>query len=227
LLAARVTTTLQTFLFGMELVKQGIRWGIGDGLHTQILSDNWISDFTPDRVKIIGMSLIDADSRSWDSKWSKVFLRMISHPKFFTSLYEGMEVNIFLTGPMPSSMSTRSNQPTIWCDLRILCHGTSLSKRGLPMDSIVKENLWKKLWSIKAPGKTKIVLWILEHDCLPSGSQLRRCNIPTSNACLFCNRQESVIHTIVFCPYATEVWRAVKAVYHVHLVRKHFSTPKS
>jgi hypothetical protein len=63
-------------LFGKELVKKGIRWGIGDDLHTRILSDNWIPRFTPDRVKTIVhvplnptvSILIDADSRSWDSE---------------------------------------------------------------------------------------------------------------------------------------------------------------
>jgi hypothetical protein len=95
------------------------------------------------------------------------------------------------------------------------------------MDTSAEEKLWKKLWSIKAPGKMKITLWRLAHDCLPSGTQLRRRNIPVEGVCLFCDREESAAHAIVFCPYAAEVWRAVKLVYPIHLLRKHFSTPKA
>lgn len=36
---------------------------------------------------------------------------------------------------------------------------------------------WKRLWSINAPNKMKIVLWRLAHNCLPTGEQLRRRHI--------------------------------------------------
>jgi hypothetical protein len=87
----------------------------------------------------------------------------------------------------------------------------SLSGHGLSTDHTEDSKLWKKLWSIKAPGKMKILLWRFAHDCLPSGHQLCRRQIPASDACLFCNREERVEHTLLFCPYAREVWRLVKA----------------
>uniref|UniRef100_A0ACD5XPQ5 Uncharacterized protein n=3 Tax=Avena sativa TaxID=4498 RepID=A0ACD5XPQ5_AVESA len=104
----------------------------------------------------------------------------------------------------------------------------SRTKRGLSSHITDEEKLWKKLWSIKAPGKMKITLWRFAHDCLPSGTQLRQRNIPVaSDACLFCNREESSEHTLMFCPYAAEVWRAVKSAFPLHLRRKDFSTTKS
>jgi hypothetical protein len=38
---------------------------------------------------------------------------------------------------------------------------------------------------------------------------------------------EKAKHTVLFCPYAAEVWRAVKATFPVHLKRKHFISPKA
>jgi hypothetical protein len=32
---------------------------------------------------------------------------------------------------------------------------------------------------------------------------------------------------VLLCPYAVEVWRAVKSTFHVHLRRKYFVTPKA
>jgi hypothetical protein len=70
----------------------------------------------------------------------------------------------------------------------------------------------------------KITLWRFAHDCLPTDFQLRRGNVPASDACLFCNREERVEHALLFCPYVVEVWRAVKTAFPV-LHRKDLSTP--
>jgi hypothetical protein len=69
---------------------------------------------------------------------------------------------------------------------------------------------WKSLWSIKCPGKMKIVLWRMAHDCLPTTVQLQRQHIPTKDECVFCSRSEPVEHLMLFCPYARAVWEYVK-----------------
>jgi hypothetical protein len=38
-------------LFGRELLQQGLQWGIGNGIHTKILSDRWILDLNLEFVK--------------------------------------------------------------------------------------------------------------------------------------------------------------------------------
>jgi hypothetical protein len=43
----------------------------------------------------------------------------------------------------------------------------SSSGPGLSSAVCEEERLWKKLWNVKAPGKMKITLWHLAHDCLP------------------------------------------------------------
>jgi hypothetical protein len=39
--------TWRSILFGMELLKEGIQWGIGNGQRTKLLSDNWIPGIHP------------------------------------------------------------------------------------------------------------------------------------------------------------------------------------
>jgi hypothetical protein len=75
-------------------------------------------------------------------------------------------------------------------------------------DQIAKD--WKKLWSITAPPKMLTVLWRFAHDCLPTGHQLRNGNIPTSECCPHCGREENLFHTFIGCQYMTEIWREIK-----------------
>jgi ribonuclease HI len=82
--------------------------------------------------------------------------------------------------------------------------------------------LWKSLWAIKAPGKMKITFWRFAHDCLPSGHQLQKRQIPACPNCIFCGRHESVEHSLLFCQFAREVWEVVRADHPINLQRKHF-----
>jgi hypothetical protein len=71
---------------------------------------------------------------------------------------------------------------------------TSRSKRGGGMSSTMadEEKNWKSIWKINAPGKMKIHLWRFAQDCLPTGEQLHRCQIPANYAWIFCGRDEDV-----------------------------------
>jgi hypothetical protein len=65
--------------------------------------------------------------------------------------------------------------------------------------------LWKALWKIQAPGKMKVVLWRMIHDCLPTGHQLLHRHITADGRCVFCGNLERVEHLFVFCPFARAV----------------------
>ncbi|KAE8783266.1 non-ltr retroelement reverse transcriptase [Hordeum vulgare] len=73
----------------------------------------------------------------------------------------------------------------------------------------------------------KITLWRFAHNCLPSGQQLVERHIPASSSCVFCNRFETVEHTLLFCPYASEVWSTVKEFQPIHLHRRSFTSTRA
>jgi hypothetical protein len=85
---------------------------------------------------------------------------------------------------------------------------------------------WKALWKIKAPGKMIIHLWRFIHDCLPSGLQLCRRHIPAVCDCIFCGRDESIEHSMLFCQFARVVWREIKQLFPRSLLRKDFTATK-
>ena len=62
----------------------------------------------------------------------------------------------------------------------------------------------------------KIVLWRMAHDCLPTGSQLKKRHILDFDACCFCGREETVEHVFFMCPFASEIWRQVRKCFNIN-----------
>jgi ribonuclease HI len=92
--------------------------------------------------------------------------------------------------------------------------------KGAGSDRVSDEKNWKAVWSIQAPGKMKVVLWRMIHDCLPTGHQLIHRHIPADGGCVFCGQLERVEHLFLFCPFARSVWKVVKEQYPLQLQRK-------
>lgn len=102
----------------------------------------------------------------------------------------------------------------------------SYNGRGQSSNSASEERNWKAIWSVTAPNKMKVVLWRLAHDCLPSGVQLLRRQVPTTDACCFCEWMETIEHCMLFCSYARAVWDEVKSSYGLTLRRSNFRSPR-
>ena len=66
----------------------------------------------------------------------------------------------------------------------------------------LEDKMWKKIWNIKVPNKMKILVWRFVHNCLPSGEQLQRRQVPTRTDCVFCGRAEGIEHALLFCGHA-------------------------
>jgi hypothetical protein len=94
-------------------------------------------------------------------------------------------------------------------------------------DTQADTKFWNDLWAIKAPGKMCITLWRFAHNCLPTGQQFLRRHIPASPLCVHCSAEESVEHSMLFCPFAREVWADVKKAFDIQLNRKFFTSPKT
>jgi hypothetical protein len=199
--------TWRSIQFGMQLLKKGIRWGIGDGTKTRILSDNWIPDTPPQTVRMLAPiaddqtvdSLFREGSRSWDAdRVRNLFPDNISSKilQVPISRHGGED---FASWPFSrfGTYTVRSayhlaREDHFACDRSRAGQGSS-SAVG------VNSKLWKKLWQCKVPGKMKITTWRFAHDCLPCGHQLQKRHIPASPLCIFCGQHETVEHALLFC----------------------------
>jgi hypothetical protein len=202
--------TWRSLLFGRELLKTRVRWGIGDGVSTRIQADNWIPGVPPLMVQPITpllenqkvSTLILEDSRSWDT----ILVR---------TLFSEEVANRIIQVPISQH---GGDDFASWPYTKFACYtvksGYNLARSikfndqrsllggGMSSGTEGDSKLWKTLWSVKAPGKMKITLWRFANDCLPSGHQLEKRHVPACPDCIFCGRHETIAHAILFCQFA-------------------------
>jgi hypothetical protein len=221
-------------LFGKELLKQGLRWGIGDGQKTKMMTDCWVPGIHPFQMKTRvaipdGATVdffMDLESGGWD-------------PIVVSSIFEEEVASQILQIPVSrhggedfaSWPHSKTGEYTVRSGYNLARMNEFIQSRsttgcGLGSDMSEEIKCWKKLWRIKAPGKMVITLWRFIHDCLPTAHQLCHRHIPCTDACVFCCQEERVEHVFLFCQYAREVWRELKKDYSVRLERKGFTSPK-
>lgn len=196
--------TWRSIRFGMELVRHGSRWSVGNGELINIHLDSWIPGVRPnsfqsnlpipETAKV--SALLNADCTAWDAE-------------VIRGLFSDQIAELILCIPI----SSRIGEDFIsWAHTKFgnysvrsaylaraskLITDRSKCGRGSSSSSAEEAHLWKLLWSIKAPGKMKINLWRFAHDCLPSGLELRRRHIPADIACVHCGRDESIEHALL------------------------------
>jgi hypothetical protein len=199
-------------------VEQGVRWGIGDGQNTQLLTDWWIPGVNPEFLKPLVTVpedtsvnfLIDEALGTWDvDRVNTIFSEDIA------ALVLQVPISKFGEPDFASWPYTKNGQYSVQSAYNMarteeFHKFRSSSKTGRSSNSEEDAILWKKLWAITAPGKMKFTLWRFAHDCLPSGKQLVHRHIPAVDACVFCGRPEPAAHTFRFCPYAQDVWSQLK-----------------
>jgi ribonuclease HI len=226
--------TWRSILFGKELVQSGVRWGIGDGQRTNLLTDNWIPGVLPHEITTLTPVpantkvhfLFDEEDGGWDTEAvHAVFNEEISSAilRIPLSRFEGED---YVSWPFAKYGQYTVRSAYNLARTRGFLQTRSSSGSGTCSDSGEEAKSWKKLWGIAAPGKMLITLWRFAHDCLPTAAQLRRRKIPSREDCVFCNREECVEHTFLFCQYTREVWQELKKSYPVQLRRRNFPSPK-
>lgn len=209
-----------------------MRWGVGDGKTIKIFSDNWIPGFRPHLVTTLSpfptdatvSCLMNEDARCWDGDLIRSLFPVDIAKEILQMPISRHGDADFTSWPHDKlglysvrSAYNLARSEAFFAD-------QSNSGRGMASRLLESQKDWKGLWKINAPGKMKITLWRAAHECLATGFQLRRRHIPSTDGCVFCNRDDTVEHVFLFCPFAAQIWEEIKGKCAVKLGRNGFST---
>lgn len=67
---------------------------------------------------------------------------------------------------------------------------------------------WKKLWSLRMPGKVVNFVWRVCKGCLPTAGALLTKRVNISDICPWCHTgKETDMHVLFYCDFAKTVWQ--------------------
>jgi len=214
--------TWRSIMYGKELLMKGIIWRVGDGRTIRITRDYWVNDSSmlkpivsiSDNSNVY--SLIDGAAGSWNEEMVRACFNEDDAEKI-------LQIPLCHTPceDFPAWLHTKSGIYTVksaYFLARLESFHVFLGEngRGETSDQSKISKSWKRLWAIQAPPKMKIVLWRMAHDCLPTGSQLKKRHILDFDACCFCGREETVEHVFFMCQFASEIWRQVRKCFNIN-----------
>ena len=213
---------------GVEVLKRGVIWRVGDGRRIRIWDDPWIpwdwtrKPVTPRMRNILVHvdELIDPNTGQWDEQlirqtfWPQDVDLILSIP-----VHVEMEDVVAWHYDSKGLFTLRSAYKVQRAyEKRTSKKGeASSSCAGADMDKL----LWKKLWKLNCPGKIKHHLWCMAHNSLAVRKELSRRGMDLDTKCVMCSRyDEDGAHLFFKCKCVKHVWAALGLEHHVAFCQK-------
>ena len=189
---------------GLEVIKRGTRWRVGNGKVIHIWEDKWLP--TPSTYKVISppciltnflmvSTLIDPESRRWKTDLVR-------------SLFLPFEANTILNIPLSYNLpedkiiwiGNKRGEFTVKSAYYIALKVVDSVEVAECFNGDLRTPLWRKLWHLKVPAKIHIFAWKTCMNALPTKLNLYKRGINTSVICPICDHGvETILHSLVFC----------------------------
>jgi hypothetical protein len=153
----------------------------------------------PQQEGVYNMSvkqLMVEGEKKWDrNKIEELFSHEVCEQILSTPLFDMVtEDKLVWEGDMRGNYTVKSGYRLVMED-----SWKRLEERG-------KRN-WTVLWNVKAPHKTKHLLWRLCRDCVPTRVKLSQRRVECTLLCPLCNNDvETDFHAFFNCPHVAQCW---------------------
>uniref|UniRef100_A0A8I6X8W7 Reverse transcriptase zinc-binding domain-containing protein n=1 Tax=Hordeum vulgare subsp. vulgare TaxID=112509 RepID=A0A8I6X8W7_HORVV len=216
-----ISNSWRSLLHGLELIKEGYIWRIGDEARVNIWRDPWIPwpwsrrVITPRRGNLLEYvsELIDPTSGVWDERLVReTFWTDDVHHILRIPLREGVPDFVAWQYDSKGEHSVRSayklqvklGKPLIQGEVGASSATSSINQR--------MDDSWTRLWKLPGPRNIQMFTWRLKHESLALRSNLKKRGIPVEDTpCLFCGKaEEDGGHLFIKCKHVKGVWRALE-----------------
>lgn len=203
--SSNVSPTWRAIIYGLELLKKGIIWRVGNGQSIRMWRDPWIPrDHSRRPVTMRGncrlkwvSDLIGQDG-TWDvAQIRRCFLNIDTELILSICLSPRQEEDFLAWHPDKSGRFSVRSAYNLACRLANT-EGSSSSS------ALHSRKSWDLIWKCKLPQKIKIFAWKVASNCLATMDNKRKRKLVNSDICIICNREvENSVHALCKCPRAS------------------------
>jgi hypothetical protein len=204
--------SFRSILRGVELLKEGLIWQIGDGANVNIWSDPWLArdgalkPITPRGQCVFTKvnELINPITGQWDEVLVRDnFLQIDVETILATPIREDFE-DFFAWHYESKGIFTVKSAYKLYVQNR---DGPQQSSSLSSAESFQ----WEKIWKLTCTPKIKQFIWRFAHNSLPLRMNIKRRGIECDTRCVCCQRlDEDGAHLFLRCKEVRKVWAELK-----------------
>uniref|UniRef100_A0A8R7V269 Reverse transcriptase domain-containing protein n=1 Tax=Triticum urartu TaxID=4572 RepID=A0A8R7V269_TRIUA len=202
--------------FGLELLKKGLIWRIGDGRSIQVQKDQWIprreglraANFTcRSRIRWVNQ-LIDPISKQWNQALiQRIFNHFDASEILKIRIPEGEVADCIAWHYEKSGVFTDRSAYKLATKLKGIGPQTSSST-----DEIDDRSSWDLIWKAGIPEKIKIFAWRVATNTLATKMNKCKHTLAIDNTCNICgNAEENEYHAVVECTKSRALRQEMRA----------------
>jgi hypothetical protein len=206
---AGMSYTWRSILKGLELLKEGLVWRVGDGTDIHIWTDPWLPredaprPITPKGRCLLSRvsELIDPGTGQWDEQLVRNnFWEMDANTILAIPIRDDFEDFIAWRYDNKGAFSVKSAYK-LYVNIRDGPRATS--SNAAPHDQF-----WKAIWKLPVPPKVQQFIWRLAHNSLPLRMNIKQRGIECDTLCQCCKRlDEDGAHLFLKCKVVKQAWQ--------------------
>jgi ribonuclease HI len=213
------SSTWTAIVYGLELLKKGVVWRVGNGRSIRIWRDSWL----PRRSYMKVLSPRRSSRLRWVSElldtsgqWRTELVRRTFNPidaEVILSIKPAFRFDDVLAWQPEKTgiFSVRSAYRLAFTQMPIQCNFAASSSRPEGDDVC-----WQKIWKANVPPKVKTFAWKAASNALATELNKKSRGIKVTGTCLICgSAMEDTQHALFSCPHANHLWSAMSDVWHI------------
>jgi hypothetical protein len=206
-----ISYSWRSIVKGINLLKEGLIWRVGDGSSINIWSDPWLvrngslQPTTPKGRNCLlntVSELIDPVTNQWDEALVR-------------DIFWGVDADIILATPIcedfedfPAWHFDSKGRFSVKSAYHVYVRQRD-SNVPSGSGSANDDQLWKKIWELPCLPKIIQFIWRLAHNSLPLRTNINRRGMKCDTLCPCCKRlDEDGAHLFVKCKGVTHLWKA-------------------
>ena len=209
--------TWQSIVAAQHIVREGIKWRVGNGNSIRIWGDKWLPSTSTHKVAssrlFLHLDTLVGELIDHENVWWKT--------EALAALFLPYEVDIIQSIPLSPCFledkivwaKTLNGKFSVRSAYVVATRLSSDPNSGTSSDMGPSRQFWKRLLALPLPHKTRHFAWQACRDILPSKVNLLKCKAVQDSLCDRCRMEvETTGHTFISCSKAREVWACSKIV---------------
>lgn len=202
--------------YGLELLKKGLVWRVGNGRSIRVWRDNWIPrPFSYKPITLQGRCRIRFVSELLDGNgaWNIGLLHEFFLPVDVAEIVKiraspRLEDDTLAWGHKFGNFSVKSAYNLAFDEVhRGLATGSSSRPDG-------RRSCWKLIWSCEVPPTVRNHAWKVATNALPTWQKKFSRGLENDDICPVCGDEPEVnFHPFLRCPLSRELWRTMSSVW--------------